>query len=371
MNFYCDYFSNTGKLFYFWKGRVALYAILKALGIGPGDEVILPGFTCVVVPNAVLYLGAQPVYADIDPDTYTLTAAAIEPLIGPRTRVILAQNTFGLSADLDPIMALAETYGLVVVEDCAHGLGGFYRGQRNGTVAHAAFFSSQWSKPISTGLGGVAYTRDERLALGLEQIVEAMPGPGLAQQAILQGQRLARPLADNPALYYPLVNAYRWLTRKAGLSVGSNSGAELNDVKMPPAYAQRMGALQVRGWQRSLARIDVKVKERRQTAATYDEFLAAVGIKPPYRPDYAEHGMLRYTIRMSHREQLLNRARQQRIPIGDWFGSPLYPVTGDLSRWGYRLGQCPVAERACREVINLFTHRPLSERQLTLLFDTE
>src|SRR5438105_15281527 len=91
----------------FWKGRVALYAILEALGVGPGDEVIVPAFTCVVVPNVILYLGARPIYADIDAATYNAEAAGIEPRLSPRTKVILAQNTFGLAPDLDPILELA------------------------------------------------------------------------------------------------------------------------------------------------------------------------------------------------------------------------------------------------------------------------
>ncbi len=366
-----DYFPDESRLFYFWKGRIALYAILKALGIGPGDEVILPGFTCVVVPNAILYLGAKPVYADIDPDTYNLSAATVEPLITRQTKVILVQNTFGLSPDLDPIMALAERDNIFVVEDCAHGLGGFYLGKRNGTIAHAAFFSTQWSKPISTGLGGVAYIRDQAIAQKIKKVAQEMPKPAISQQAMLFAQLLARPLADNPTLYYTLIDAYRFLTRKLGLSVGSNSGIELETTETPPAYARRMGPLQLRGWQRGLLLIDAKARQRRETAAYYDDFLASTNIKPPYRPPYTKHGMLRYTIRVSNKDQLLSKARQKRIPIGDWFGSPLYPVAGNLSQWGYCVGQCSAAEQACQEVINLLTDRPLSPQQLATLFDDE
>jgi dTDP-4-amino-4,6-dideoxygalactose transaminase len=362
------YFPENGRTFHFWKGRVGLYAILRALEVGPGDQVIMPGFTCVVVPNAVLYLGAIPVYADIDPATYNLRAETIEPLITDRTKVILAQNTFGLSADLDPIMDLAESHGLYVIEDCAHGLGGFYRGQRNGTVAHAAFFSTQWSKPISTGLGGIVYTRDRDISRGIETFVNQIPTPGFGEQAMLYAQLVLRPLADHPWLYYPLVGLYRLLTRKLGLSVGSNSGGELTTQQMPAGYAKRMTAIQLKKWCRELSKIDQMVQERHRAAAFYDEFLSAIGIQPPYRPPYAVHGMLRYTIRVPDRDRLLENARDRHIPVGDWFISPLYPVTAHLERWGYRVGQCPIAERACQEVINLLTDRPLSERQLGTLF---
>ncbi|HRV96030.1 MAG TPA: DegT/DnrJ/EryC1/StrS family aminotransferase, partial [Anaerolineae bacterium] len=234
-----NYFSSDGRLFYFWKGRVALYAILKALGVGPGDEIILPAFTCVVVPNAILYLGARPIYADIEPDSYNLSARTVEPLITARTRVILGQNTFGLSADLDPLMALARDYRLTMVEDCAHGLGGSYKGRPNGTVADAAFFSSQWSKPFSTGLGGVAYTANPALAQAIAPIAAAMSRPDLGQQAMLQGQLWLRPLANQPRLYYGLVGVYRYLTQTMGLSVGSSSQSELVSITQPAGYAQQ------------------------------------------------------------------------------------------------------------------------------------
>jgi dTDP-4-amino-4,6-dideoxygalactose transaminase len=186
---------------------------------------------------------------------------------------------------------------------------------------------------------------------------------------MLAAQRLVRPLADHPALYYSLVGAYRFVTRKWELSVGSNGDRELETVEMPPAYARRMGRWQWQGWQRGLAHIDQKIKRCQAAAAFYDEFLHRTCLDPPRRPYYAEHGMLRYTIRVSERDELLKKARCLRIPVGDWFGSPLYPLERHLGRWGYTPGQCPVAERACQEVINLPTAQPLTAAQLTKLFE--
>jgi len=355
--------------FFFFKGRVALYAVLKAMGIKEGDEVILPGFTCVVVPNAVLYLGAKPIYAEIDTQTYNVSAETIEPLITTRTRAVIVQNTFGLSPDLNPIMALAERHGIYVIEDCAHGLGASYRGHPAGTNTHAAFFSTQWSKPISTGLGGIAHVRDNELAHKVSVIAAQIPLPGFMEQVILAAQVWVRPLADQPFLYYPLVKAYRFLTQKAGLSVGSSVGDELHTVQMPPGYLKRMGGFQRRGLQRDLKILPHRVQQRQRTAEHYDAFFKGTSIQPPYRPDYAGHSMLRYSIRVPDKRKLLEHARKLRIPLGDWFVSPLHPVEGDLSQWGYTAGQCPVAEEACAEVVNLYTDRALSRQQLSALFD--
>ena len=357
-------------VYYFWKGRVALYTFLQAIGIGveKTDEVILPGFSCVVVPNAILYSGATPIYADIDPCTYNITAQSINPLITDNTRAIIVQNTFGLSPDLDPIVGLARENEIIVIEDCAHGLGAKYKGRPAGINTDAAFFSTQWSKPVSTGLGGMAYVSKGELAENVSKLVQELPAPSFAVQLMLLAQWFIRPFADHPALHYNLLGIYRWLTQKIGLSVGSSVGCELNSIQMPPDYLMGMGSLQKWLLGKELKKLDVIVHRRQQMAHYYDGYFSKTSLAIPDRPDYATHAMLRYPIRVSNKAELLKKARRLHIPIGDWFVSPLHPVEGDLSLWGYQRGQCPEAEKACAEVINLFTDYPLTYKQLSTLF---
>ena len=157
---------------YFWKARVGLYALLKAIGIDATAEVVVPGFTCVVVPNAVLYTGAIPVYADIDASTYNVTLESVRAVVTKKTKAIIVQSTFGLSPDLDGILQFASNLGIPVIDDCTHGLGGSYKGKPNGFVTDAAFFSTQWSKPLSTGLGGFAIVRNKELAVRFDSEIE-------------------------------------------------------------------------------------------------------------------------------------------------------------------------------------------------------
>jgi perosamine synthetase len=338
----------------FWKGRVALNAILRALGIGRGDEVIVPAFTCVAVPNAVLYTGATPVYVDIDEDTYTVDTAAVEAAISPRTRAVLAQNTFGLSSDLDALTAAAAPQGAIVIDDCTHGLGGTYRGRPNGAAANAAFYSTQWSKPISTGLGGIAVTANPGLARDLAALETAAREPGIADRALLGAMLVARERIATPRTLRAGRAVYRAVSR-AGLVPGSSSRDELAGTEMPDGFVARMSPFQARLAARRLATLGGKVRRRRAVAERYSKWLAAHGGTPAHEPEPAGHAFLRYPLRVSGRDVFLAEATQRGLLLGDWFHSPLYPISGDLARWGYRRGEHPVAERVASEIVNLPT----------------
>ena len=140
---------GVGHAYGFWKGRVALYAILKALGIGEGDEVILPGYTCVMAVNPILYLGARPVFVDIDPQTFNIDPGRIEEKLTPRSRLIIAQHTYGYPADLRAIRDLSRRKGIPFIEDCCLALGSRVDGGLTGTFGAAAYFSFQWNKPYT------------------------------------------------------------------------------------------------------------------------------------------------------------------------------------------------------------------------------
>jgi len=136
------------EIFLYWKGRVALYTFLKALEVNEGDEVIIPGFTCVVVPNAIKYLGAKPVYIDITKKTFNPSFEQVKKAINDKTKIIIIQNTFGLSSDVEEITELAKEKKIFTIEDCTHGFGGFYNGKPNCSYCDAAFYSNQLNKPF-------------------------------------------------------------------------------------------------------------------------------------------------------------------------------------------------------------------------------
>lgn len=147
-----------------------LMTAVGAVGIGPGDEVIVSPYTMSASATAILFYGGIPVFADIDPDTFNISAASIERCVTARTKAIMVVHIFGQAADMDPIMALARTHGLKVIEDAAQAPGVRYKGQPVGSIGDIGGFSLNYHKHIHTGEGGMLVTKDAQLALRCQLI---------------------------------------------------------------------------------------------------------------------------------------------------------------------------------------------------------
>lgn len=168
-------------------GTAGLHLGLLALGIGEGDEVIVPSFTFIAAANAIRHARAVPVFADIDPVSLNLTAESIERVISPRTRAILLVHTFGYPADLEPILQLARQHDLRVIEDACEAIGAEYHRRKIGGFGDLAVFSFYPNKPMTTGEGGVVVTRDARIAQTVRALRNQgrMDGDGWLEHSIL------------------------------------------------------------------------------------------------------------------------------------------------------------------------------------------
>lgn len=298
-------------------GTDALQIALMGLGIGPGDEVITPGFAYIATAEAITLTGATPVYADIDAQSYTVDPASVESLVTPRTRAIMPVSLYGQCADMDALEAIAERHGLAVIEDAAQSFGATYKGRRScrlSTVACTSFFPS---KPLGCyGDGGALFTSDAQLAERLRQI--------------------ARHGQDR---------------RYHHARLGMNS---------------RLDTLQAAVLLAKLEIFEDEIVQRRKVASRYGDLLEQAGIRSA--PRVAEHSTsvhAQYTVRSSERQRLQQRLHNAGIPTVVHYPLPLHqqPAVA-CSR-----SVLPVSEAAARQVISLPMHPYLSHRQQQIIVE--
>lgn len=338
----------------FLGGRVSLSAILEALELGEEDEVILPGYTCVVVPNALLYRGIRPVYVDIDPFTFNLTFAEIERLVTCRTRAVIIQHTFGLVGDLDPILETARRHNLFVIEDCAPALGAEYKGKKVGTLGDAAYFSMEQSKVISTQMGGVAVTNDEGLGQRLKDIQVRAAFPEPEEIKIRLWRFIYNYLISRPKFGLISGGLFLYLTQLLGkqIDIVSTTAQEVASIQ-PRGYGKRLpNALAALGI-RQLKNLDVYNQRRRESASQYDQWIRNCGGQPiPVLPD-TKPVYLRYPVYVQDKGEFSHAMREFGIQPGVWFTDAIHPKGSDWCKLGYTGGQCPNAEFAVKHLANL------------------
>jgi dTDP-4-amino-4,6-dideoxygalactose transaminase len=325
------------------------------MGVGDGDEVILPGYTCVMDVNPIKYVGASPVYVDIEPVTYNMDVRLLEAKITPRTKVILAQHTYGFPCEMDAIMDIASQHGIPVVEDCCLALGSTYKGKLCGTFGLAAYWSFQWNKPFTTGIGGMVTTSDGALAQRIGDLCwRELRQPSSKATTMLAIQRLVYRTFIYPRTTALATRLFRWLTHK-GAVVGSSASSEFQPT-MADDFFTGMSAGQARAGLRQMRKIDTNLAHRRRMRAVYDNLLAQAGWPAPAVPDYMGPVLVRYPVRVSDKQRAVAEAPAAAIELGTWFECPLHPIETPMHLYDYTAGLCPVAEQAAREVVNLPTH---------------
>ncbi|MHC4508958.1 MAG: DegT/DnrJ/EryC1/StrS family aminotransferase [Planctomycetota bacterium] len=353
------HFSGAERAFAFWKGRVALYALLRALDVGPGDEVILPGYTCVMNVNPIKYVGARPIYVDIEPATFNIDVGLLEEKVTARTKVIIAQHTYGYPCDMGPITDIARRHGVSVIEDCCLALGSKYKGRTVGTLGRAGYFSFQWNKPYTTGLGGMVITSDKELAGRIETLqADQMCSASRREIFMLSAQLLIYRLFVYPRTTAFAQSLFRYLTRK-GAVVGSSNRSELEPSRAEDFF-KGGSVMQARSGLRQLRKIEHNISHRTDMARLYDELLQSKGYKSRgYDKTVMTPVMVRYPVRITEKQKALGEAAKAGIELGSWFECPLHPIETPLTAYDYTIGMCPEAER--------LYHRVQSSRLMTIV----
>lgn len=341
-------FSSTTK------GRVSLYSILKSMGVGKGDEVIIPAYTCVVVPNPIIYLGAKPIYVEIDSKTYNMDIELLKSKISDKTKVIIAQNTYGYSSNVDQIVEIAKEHNIFTVEDCTHGFGGTYKGKPNGSYCDAAFYSMQWNKPFSSGLGGFLAVNNKKLVNSIYELEKNKIEPKLSTKISIKLLILVRRYLINRFTYWIMVNFYRWLS-KNNLVVGSSTGDEISDVKMAPDFFMDYTEVQAKEGYRNIKRLKELIKLRKDNAKLYTDYLKSNSKSFIPENQFENHSFLKYPILVRDRDRFNELARKAKIELGDWFNSPIHPVKNGFEKWHLNVDDFPIAKSYSSKVVNIPT----------------
>lgn len=299
-------------------GTDALQIAQMAFGIGPGDEVITPGFTYIATAETVAVLGAKPIYVDINPKTYNLDIEQLEAAITPRTKAIIAVSLYGQCADFDAINAIAAKYNIPVIEDAAQSFGASYKGKKScnlTTVACTSFFPS---KPLGCyGDGGAIFTNDEALATVIRQI--------------------ARHGQDR---------------RYHHIRVGVNS---------------RLDTLQAAILLPKLEILDDEMQARQRVAETYNQLFTEVGITTiPFIEAHNQSAWAQYTIQVDNRDEVQAKLKEQGIPTAVHYPIPLnkQPAVADTTII------LPIGDAVANRVMSLPMHPYLSNTSITTIVDS-
>ena len=348
-------FFATNKVFYFFRGRVAFYSLLRALDLQPGDEVLIPAFTCVAVPSPILGMRARPVYVDIDPATYNIDPDELEDHITPRTRVILAQHTYGIPCDMDAIMAVARRHGLAVIEDTCHVWGSRYNGAYLGSIGVAAFYSYDPGKPFIIGMGGAAVVNSDSLQAKMKAQSHRFRYPSGGETAKVHLQYAAYELTKHPQLFWRIRDLYRALSRK-GVAVATWTPDSF-EGKLGPDYEKALPPSLQSRLKRLISNGNRVIARHEMLAQRYTAGLQTIGLSSFKPHSGCEPVMLCYPLQVTNKIALLAEARKRRVEIGDWFSSPVHPLSEpEWSAAGYRSGSCPRAEQVSKQIITLPCH---------------
>lgn len=301
-------------------GTAALQIILRAMDIGPGDEVITVPYTFIATAEAIILVGARPVFVDIEPDSYLMDVAQVEAKITPRSKAILPVHLYGQTVDMDPLLALASRHGLKVIEDACQAHGAEYRGRKAGSLGDAAAFSFYYSKNLGAyGEGGFITTNDADIA---------------------QKARMIRDHGSDRRYFHDLI--------------GFN--ARLDEIQ---AAVLRVKLPHLEEWN----------EKRREHARHYDELLKGTPIVTPVECPGNKHVYHLYVIRTPRRDELQAWLKDRGVSTGIHYPVPVHRQMA-LQSFGQSQARLPVTERVVDEILSLPMYAELGDLEIEYIVDS-
>jgi len=351
----------------FNSGRSAFYAILSALSIGRGDEVLIQAFTCNSLVNPILWQGAKPIFVDIIGATsrgfldLNLDPFDLERKITKSSKVVVVQHTFGQPANIEKIQEICKKYNLFLIEDCAHSLGINYRGNLLGSFGDAAFFSFGRDKIISSIFGGMAIAKSSILTSKIRTIQKGLNHPSF----FWIFQQLFHPIAFSfilPTYNLGLGKAILYFFQKINF-LSRGTSPEEKRGKRPTFFLKRFPnalAILIKNQFSKLAKFNGR---RQKNTKFYFENLGGSFILPAKREEIQFLKM--FPVLIKNQKEILVKSKKYGIIFDDeWYQSPIMPPDTNLSQMQYKMGFCKRAEEVSLRIINLPTHPTISKNDL-------
>jgi dTDP-3-amino-3,4,6-trideoxy-alpha-D-glucose transaminase len=296
-------------------GTDALALSLKALGVGPGDEVIVPSNTFIATAEAVTIAGATPRLVDVDPETHLITAAIVERAIGPRTAAVIPVHLYGRTVDMDPLLEVARRAGLAVIEDACQAHGARYRGRRVGSLGDCGCFSFYPAKNLGAwGDGGAVVTNSPELAAGV---------------------RLLRAHGENPRYHHHVAG-----------------------------FTSRLDAIQAAVLRVKLRRLDETNDMRRRIGAALTEALAAAPVRTPTpAAEGTDHVFHQYIVESADRDRLREHLAGRGVGSGIHYPVPIH-LSGAYEELEIPAGSLPECERLAQAICSLPVFPGMSDEEI-------
>jgi len=309
-------------------GTAGLHLVMIAAGIGKGDEVITTPFSFIASANCILYVGAKPVFVDIDPTTYNIDSKKIEEKITKKTKAILVVHIFGQSADMDPILKLAKKYKLKIIEDACESIGAEYKNKKTGTFGESAVFAFYPNKQMTTGEGGMITTNSKKIY-------------DLCCSLRNQGRLGNMQWLDHKYLGYN----YRMDEMSAALGLGQ------------------------------IEKIDFLIKERQKLASLYNKHLLSYSnlIQIPKTGIHRTHTYFVYVAKLKNsrinRDNVIKKLQKTGIQTKSYLPS-IHLFSFYKKMFGYKAGDFPVSEEVSRYSLALPFYIGLTEKDIKIICQT-
>jgi dTDP-4-amino-4,6-dideoxygalactose transaminase len=354
---------NAKNIFTFASGRMGFYTILKAIDIKKDDEIIIPSFTCVVVPNAILYSGAKPIYCDIQETDFNIDVSKIEALITSKTRVLYAQHTFGQMSNINKIIEISKKHNLIVIEDVALALGSKIHNQYAGTLGDFGYVSTDRSKIINTGLGGIVFVNNKNYIKNFENIYRNIPYLSETLTKKIAISFIINIITLNPWFYWlgKFINTI--LSKLKILVYFLDEPFTNKDQISKYPYPARLSNILANIGLSQIQLLNKNLYNRKKIANYYNNILQI------YTYDYInseQNVFLRYSFLIKNRNTWEEKFSKI-IDLSIWFKTIASGRNNNFEEINYNIGSNNTSEYVCKHIFNLPTHNQIKPEKLEKL----